>query len=67
MESFEQHFETLFDAIHKRMPGADEALIRRAVDYANEKHKSQKHINRQCGRYFQTIISLIKLMLKPRF
>ena len=42
MESFEQHFETLFDAIHKRMPGADEALIRQAVDYANDKHKSQK-------------------------
>ena len=42
MESFEQHFESLFHAIHKRMPGADEALVRRAVDYAQEKHQFQK-------------------------
>ena len=30
------------DAIHKRMPGADMALINRAVDYADKKHAVQK-------------------------
>ena len=30
------------DAIAKHLPGADMALINRAVDYANEKHKLQK-------------------------
>ena len=30
------------DAIRKHLPGADMALINRAVEYANEKHKLQK-------------------------
>ena len=30
------------DAIKKHLPGADMALIDRAVDYANQKHKLQK-------------------------
>ncbi len=30
------------DAIKKHLPGADMALIERAVDYANQKHKVQK-------------------------
>lgn len=30
------------DAIKKHLPGADMALINRAVDYANQKHKLQK-------------------------
>ncbi len=42
MESFEEHYTSMCDAIKKHLPGADMALINRAVDYANEKHKLQK-------------------------
>ena len=42
MESFEQHYDTLFKAVHKWMPGADEELIRKAITYAEEKHQHQK-------------------------
>jgi len=42
MESFEEHYASMCDAIKKHLPGADMALINRAVDYANEKHKLQK-------------------------
>ena len=42
METFEVHFESLCATIRKRMPGADMALIRQAVDYAENKHKEQK-------------------------
>ena len=42
MESFEEHYASMCDAIRKHLPGADMALINRAVEYANEKHKVQK-------------------------
>ena len=42
MESFEEHYTSMCDAIKKHLPGADMALIDRAVDYANQKHKLQK-------------------------
>ena len=42
MESFEEHYASMCDAIKKHQPGADMALIDRAVDYANQKHKLQK-------------------------
>ena len=42
MESFEEHYASMCDAIKKHLPGVDMALIDRAVDYANQKHKLQK-------------------------
>ena len=42
MESFEEHYASMCDAIKKHLPGADMALIDRAVDYANRKHKVHK-------------------------
>ena len=42
MESFEEHYASMCDAIKKHLPGADMALIDRAVDYANQKHKLHK-------------------------
>ena len=45
MESFEEHYASMCDAIKKHLPGADMALIDRAVDYANQKHKLQKRKN----------------------
>ena len=42
METFEEHYNSMLDTIRKRMPGADFALIDKAVDYANKKHASQK-------------------------
>ena len=41
METFAEHYDSLMTAIEKRMPNADMALIRRAVDYANTKHSAQ--------------------------
>ena len=42
METFEEHYASMHAAILKHMPGADMALIDRAVEYANVKHKFQK-------------------------
>ena len=42
METFEEHYDAMCEAIRKRMPSADMALINRAVDYANKKHAVQK-------------------------
>ena len=42
MESFTEHYESLFACLHKRMPGADLSLIEQAVAYAEAKHASQK-------------------------
>ena len=42
MESFSEHFDTLFSAIHRHMPDADTRLVRQAVYYAEEKHQHQK-------------------------
>ena len=42
METFEEHYEAMQKAIHKHLPNADMALIDKAVEYANVKHKFQK-------------------------
>ncbi|MBQ8833833.1 MAG: bifunctional (p)ppGpp synthetase/guanosine-3',5'-bis(diphosphate) 3'-pyrophosphohydrolase [Oscillospiraceae bacterium] len=42
METFEEHYAAMQAAIAKHLPGADMALIDRAVEYANAKHKYQK-------------------------
>ena len=42
METFQEHYDSMMDTIRKRMPGADFALIDKAVDYANKKHAAQK-------------------------
>ncbi len=42
MESFEEHYGSMQKAIHKHLPGADMALIEKAVEYANAKHQYQK-------------------------
>ncbi len=42
METFEEHYATMHKSIEKHMPGADMALIDRAVEYANAKHQFQK-------------------------
>ena len=42
MESFEEHYASMVATIRKHMPGADMALIDKAVDYANAKHQYQK-------------------------
>ena len=42
METFEEHYASMHATIMKHMPGADMALIDKAVEYANSKHKYQK-------------------------
>ena len=42
MESFTQHYDSMRAAVLKLLPGADMAIIDKAVDFANEKHKLQK-------------------------
>ena len=42
MESFAEHYASMCATVQKCMPGADMALIDRAVEYAREKHKDQK-------------------------
>jgi len=42
METFAEHYHALWETMQKCMPGTDMELIQRAVDYANEKHKTQK-------------------------
>ena len=42
MESFQEHYDSMIDAITRYMPGANMDLIDKAVNYANEKHKFQK-------------------------
>ena len=42
METFCDRYTSLCDAIHKYAPMADMERIERAVQYADEKHKSQK-------------------------
>ena len=41
METFDAHYDSMCAAIRRRMPGADMDLIRQAVDYAQNKHKTQ--------------------------
>ena len=42
METFEDHYQSMVAALQKHMPGVDMALIDRAVEYADVKHKRQK-------------------------
>ena len=42
METFEEHYASMKAVIEKRMPGADMALIDKAVEYADAKHQHQK-------------------------
>ena len=42
METFEEHYSSMKEAILRVMPGADMALIDRAVEYADTKHQYQK-------------------------
>ena len=42
METFEDHYQGMVAALQKYMPGADMALINRAVEYADAKHQNQK-------------------------
>ena len=42
METFEEHYSSMKEAIARMMPGADMALIDRAVEYADVKHCHQK-------------------------
>ena len=42
METFEEHYQSMRETIAKCMPGADMALIDRAVEYADAKHCHQK-------------------------
>ena len=42
METFENRYTALCEAIAKHMPGADMERIDKAIAYAREKHKDQK-------------------------
>ena len=42
MESFSEHYDSMRAAVLKRLPGIDMAVIDRAVEFANDKHKVQK-------------------------
>ena len=42
MESFAEHYGSMYQTIQRCMPGADMDLIDRAVEYARDKHKDQK-------------------------
>ena len=42
METFQEHYDSMVDAITRYMPGANMELIDKAVKYADEKHKFQK-------------------------
>ena len=42
METFEQHYKTMMDAIRTYVPNTDLEKVERAVQYAFEKHRDQK-------------------------
>ena len=42
MESFAEHYGSMYQTINRCMPGIDMTLIDQAVEYAREKHKDQK-------------------------
>ena len=42
METFSEHYDSLMSALDKYMPGKDRKLILDAIEYAEEKHKTQK-------------------------
>ena len=42
MESFAEHYGSMYQTVNRCMPGVDFDIIDRAVEYAREKHKEQK-------------------------
>ena len=42
MESFAEHYGSMYQTVNRCLPGADMETIDRAVEYAREKHKEQK-------------------------
>ncbi|MBO5078819.1 MAG: bifunctional (p)ppGpp synthetase/guanosine-3',5'-bis(diphosphate) 3'-pyrophosphohydrolase [Oscillospiraceae bacterium] len=42
MESFAEHYGSMYQTVNRCMPGVDMTMIDRAVEYAREKHKEQK-------------------------
>jgi len=42
METFSDHYSSLYQTLNKCMPGANMELIERAIRYAEDKHKDQK-------------------------
>ena len=42
MESFSDHYSSLYQTLNKYMPGANMELLEQAIQYAQEKHKDQK-------------------------
>ena len=41
METFQEHYDALMQALHKHMPGKDMSLIEQAIRYAEDKHSAQ--------------------------
>ena len=42
MESFEEHYGSLYQTLNRYMPSADMVLIEKAIVFARDKHKDQK-------------------------
>ncbi len=42
METFAEHYGSLYQTLNRCLPGVDMELVDRAVEYAREKHKDQK-------------------------
>ncbi len=42
METFEQHYKDLQQALEKHLPGKDFSLVEQAIAYAQQKHQNQK-------------------------
>ena len=42
MESFSEHYNSLYATLEKYMPGKDTTLVEQAIRYAEDKHKEQK-------------------------
>ena len=42
MESFSDHYSSLYETLNKYMPSANVDIIESAIRYAEEKHKDQK-------------------------
>ena len=42
METFEEHYSSMWNTLLKCMPGVNTDRLQRAVDYAQNKHKAQK-------------------------
>ena len=42
METFSEHYGSLYQTLNRYMPGVDMTVVDKAVEYAREKHKDQK-------------------------